>query len=406
MVNATWFDPTPDREAVELELEGYFQETPLDVIPVRRESPARVAGALYVTPRRTPGFAGDAVVTATLRRMVISRQVQGLLPEWASFLRGVLELGDCSPTLSREDLVRDEGFERTKASLEELLYDHFEGLARTDLTRWEAILAWHRYTLAGSALGNPRLRVLCRSTYRLPTSQGPLTFEEILERSDADPLFETDAEKVVWFNVDRRQEKWANTLFQGQGAPCVHALRSFEESLLAAWSADANEAGTRVDLRLASPGSTNFASGVLNVSDLEDAPEAWREFLGATGAKLMCASFRDDLPVMAFLNERSELARTFEDLRKQGSIPAGFQRMIDAHFESGPTGSNEVLLNRRHRLVGRALEQSTSHPLASVLRLLVGHALSAAGAAPSRSALKQQDEDLNWIAEALWGRRS
>ncbi len=104
VVNATWFDPTPDREAVELDLEGYFQETPLDVIPVRRESPARVVGALYVTPRRTPGFAGDAVVTATARRMVISRQVQGLLPEWASFLRGVLELGDCSPTLSREDL--------------------------------------------------------------------------------------------------------------------------------------------------------------------------------------------------------------------------------------------------------------------------------------------------------------
>ncbi len=302
--------------------------------------------------------------------------------------------------------MRDEGFERTKGALEDLLYEHFETLANSDATRWESILAWHRYTLAGSALANPRLRALCRRTYRLPTSQGGLTFDEILEKSSADPLFETDAEKVVWFNVDRRQERWANTLFQGQEAPCVHALRSFEESLLAAWTVDANESGMRVDLRLASPGSTNFASGVLNVSDLEDAPEEWKEFLGATGVKLMCASFRDDLPVMAFLNERSELARTFEDLRKQGSIPAGFQRMIDAHFETGPAGSNEVLLNRRHKLVGRALEQRTSHPLASVLRLLVGHALSAAGAAPSRAALRQQDDDLNWIAEALWGRRS
>jgi hypothetical protein len=406
VANATWFDPTPDREAVELDLEGYFRETPLDVIAVRRESPARVAGALYVTPRRTPGFAGDAVVTATARRMVISRQVQGLLPEWASFLRGVLELGDCSPTLSREDVVRDEGFERTRATLEALVFEHFEKLADSDPPRWQSVLAWHRYTLAGSALANPRLRALCRRTYRLPTSRGEMTFDEILAESDADPLFEAEAEKVVWFNADRRQERWANSLFQGQEAPCVHALRSFEESLLAAWTADANGEGTRADLRLASPGSANFAEGVLNVSDLEDAPEPWAEFLEDAGAKVRVASFRDDLPVMAFLNERSELARTFEDLRTQGAIPSGFQRMIDAHLAGGPSGSNEVLLNRRHRLVGRALERSTAHPLASVLRLLVGHALGAAGAAPTRALMKRQDDDLNWIAEALWGRRS
>ena len=107
---------------------------------------------------------------------------------------------------------------------------------------------------------------------------------------------------------------------------------------------------------------------------------------------------------MAFLNERSELVRTFDDLKKQGAIPEGFQRMIDRHLANGPSGVNEVLLNREHRLVGRALSQKTSSPLASVLRLLVVSALSAAGAAPSRAALRQQDEDLDWIAEALWGR--
>lgn len=404
-IQPTWFDPTPDPEAIELELESTFGETPLDVIPVRRERPIALAGALYVTPRRTPGFAGDAVVTATVRRMVIARNIQGLLPAWAPFLRGVLELNDCTPTLSREDLVRNDAFDQARATLETLLYEHLEGLARTDPARLESVLAWHRYTLAGAALTERRLRDLLRSTYRLPTSQGELSFDAIVARSAADPLFESDADRVVWYNTDRRQEGWANTLFAGHPAPCVHALRSFEESLLAAWSADCSARGEAVDLRLASPGSRGFALAVLGVTDLDEAPADWQEFLG-TDAAVLCASFREDRPVMAFLNERSELLRTLDDLKKQGTIPSGFQRLVDAHVASGPSGRNEVLLNREHRLVGRALSGSTGTPLASALRLLVSNALTAAGASPTRAMLRRQAEDLDWIAEALWGRNS
>src|SRR5262249_31427979 len=162
---------SPERESLELELEGYFGETPLDVVHLRFEKPVWIAGALYVTPQRVPGFNGEAVVTLTGRRMGISRRLQGLLPGWASFLRRGLELNDCSPTASREDLVRDQNFQRVKAVLEERLYTHFEGLAKEEPARLESVLAWHRYTLAGAALEEKRLRALLRKTYRFPTSK-------------------------------------------------------------------------------------------------------------------------------------------------------------------------------------------------------------------------------------------
>jgi hypothetical protein len=405
VINAAWFDPSPDREAVEMELESYFGETPLDVIPLRLEKPAALAGALYVTPQRTPGFSGEPVVTVTLRRMVISRRIQGLIPAWAPFLRGVLELPDCSPTASREDLVRDARFARVRDVLEQKLFEHFEQLAKDDPARLQSVLAWHRYHFAGAALEERRLRDLLRRSYKLPTSRGELTFDEILAQSQADPLLETDAERVVWYNTDRRQEGWINSLFAGVEAPCVHALRSFEESLLACWAADANETGTVTDLRMASPQAPRFAETILGIHDLEDAPTAWQEFLTATGAKVLCASFREEQPVMAFLNERYELLKTFDELKKQGTIPSGFQRLIDAYFETAPATRNEVLLNRNHRLVRRALEQKTTSPLASVLRLLVLNALHRAGANLPRAVQQQQADDLDWIAEALWGKK-
>lgn len=411
VIHASWFDPTPEPEAIELELASYFDESPLDVIPVQISKPS-ISGALYISPQRTPGFADEAVVTATLRRMVISRHLRGLLPQWASFLRGVLELKDCSPTASREDLVRNDHFAIAASALENHLFAHLEQLADQEPARLQSILSWHRYTFAGAALTEPRLRALLRRAYPFPTSQGPLTFDQIIERSAANPLFEVDVDRVVWCNTDRRQEGWINSLFNDHDAPCVHALRSFEESLLASMVADSMMMGSttdssqRAEMRYASPSSPGFAAEILQMDDMQDAAPEWADFLRDTEAIVRVAAFDRNQPVMAFLNERHELMKTFEELKKGGVVPSGFQRLIDRHFEEGEQPRNEVLLNRNHRLVARALEQKTNSPLASVLRLLVVNALRTAGASLPSSALHQQQGDLDWIADCLWGQKS
>lgn len=406
LIDASWFDATADPEAIEAEILTYFDESPLDVIPIRVEKPSPIAGALYVTPRRTPGFAGEAVVTTTIRRMVISRRTQGLLPEWASFLRGVLELAECSPTASREDLAKNAEFFQVRSTLEDFLYRHFEALAANDPPRMRAILAWHRYTWAGSALDNRRLRALLRGCYPFPTTRGPLTFNEVLAASPADLASSGEFDRVIWFNTDRRQERWVDGLFAEHDVPCVHALRGFEESLLAVMAADSTESGTATDLRVASPSSPGFGPTILGLDDLEDAAREWQEFLADCDAKVMVASFRDDQPVMAFLNEKHELKRALDDLGQQGSVPPSFQRLIDGHLGAGDAPRNEIVLNRSHELIATALSQKTSMPLAGVLRLLVHNALTAAGASVPRAAQRQQADDLAWIAECLRGRRT
>jgi len=401
VIHVAWFEPTPDPEAIELELANYFNESPLDVIPIRIETPASIAGALYISPQRTPGFADEATVAVTVRRMVISRRVRDLIPPWASFLRGVLELEDCSPTASREDLVRDDRFQIVRSALNEFLYSHLERMSDEQPDRLEAIVNWHRYVLAGAALGEPRLRSLLVSVYRFKTSKGALLFSEILKQSMADALHEAEADYVIWYNADRRQERYLDDVFSQNPTPCIHVFRSFEESLLASMIADSAEG--QIDLRPATPSSPNFADSVMGMNDVEDAPAAWADFLRSTNARVLLASFQSGLPVVAFLNERYELAQTFEELRKDGDIPKGFQRLIDAHFRQAPTGQNEVILNRDHRLIQRSLKQGPRSPLASVLRLLVLNALNSAGAGRGQEASEVQTEDLDWISDALWG---
>ncbi|MEC9093545.1 MAG: ATP-binding protein, partial [Planctomycetota bacterium] len=321
LINAAWFDETPDPENLEMELASYFGEQPLDVISIRCEKPISIAGAIYVSPQRTPGFSDDAVVAVTIRRMVISRRIHDLLPAWGSFFRGVLELHDCSPTASREDIVRDKVFELVQDVLEEHLFEHFEDQAAEDPRRMEALIDVHRYALVGAAIETPRLRRLLRKSYRWTTSKGRLTFEDILGYSEADPLFETEAERVIWYNADRRQERWMNDLFSESGTVCVHTLRSFEETLLAGMIADVVD--QPIDLRSASVKSQNFSSCILGMSDLKDASEDWQGFLDKTDASVHFASFQSKQPAMAFLNERYELYQTMDELKKDGEIPHG-----------------------------------------------------------------------------------
>lgn len=401
---ACWLAPTPDPAELELELESYFGETPLEVVVLRTERLAVIRGALYVTPQRTPGFTDRPTVTVTVQRMIISRRLDGLLPDWAPFIRGVLELPECSPTTSREDLVRNSTFLIVRDQLDSLLFQHFEELASKRPERWQSLIAWHRYLLAGAALEETRLRYLLRDTYRFITSHGEMTITEILTASRQLPYFSDDKGFVIWYNPNRHQESWINELFADAEVPCVHTLRSFEETLLTLMVADLVQEGVEIDLRAATPASEGFAETILEIRDLERPPADWQAFFADLHVLLQVGSYRENVPVLAFLSEQAELQRTFEALGKHGNIPAGFRRLMEAHFREDQPPPHEVILNRAHPLVRRALEQSTRVPLASVVRLLAIKALRIAGMPLTDEMRRLEQDDLLWIGEALWGR--
>lgn len=400
-IQAAWLDPTPDQENMVEELASYFGETPLDTIPIAMESPVAVRGALYVTPQRTPGFGDDATLAVSVRRMIISRHIRELIPGWAPFLRGVLELPDCSPTSNREDLVRDAVFAAVCESLEEAIYSHFETLSDREPSRWQAMLQWHRYTLAGMAIYDDRLRHLLVKTYRFNTSQGELTFREILERSRADELVESEADYVIWYNADRRQEAWINEFFAPTKIPCVHTFRSFEETLIASMISVQKE--TQVALRAASPSSPNFTETILGIETRSDAGKEWLDFLSVFNVNVFIANSRTAPPVLAFVNERYELSKTLQEIKANGDIPKGFERIIQQYFDKQPSQRNDLVLNQHHKIVKRALQQGPHGAMANVLRVLVLGALSKAGASISKEAQEIQGVDLGAISDALEG---
>lgn len=397
VMTPSWYESSPDEEMVSMELEERFDDNPLDVILVQCESP-RIRGAIYITRQRTPGFSGRPLVTVTVRRMVLSTRLDGLFPHWGLFYRGVLELPGLQPTTSREDLIRNDDFKEVKEKIEAVILDRLWHLQKNELVKLQSIIAWHRYTIAGAALDEPQLRSILRRSYLFPTTKGPLTFEALLELLDSSAH---SSERILWTNADRHQEQWISSVFAGLEQPCVQALRAFESTLLSLMVVDAQLSGLDIELQAAHPGNDQFIGQVLQLHSLTELDSEWQTFFSVFNAWVRADSFQSSMPVLAFPRRDVELKRDFDNLKGSGAIPSAFARMMDQHFAAEDAQKSQVILNRRHPIVARALKHSVHSPLASVLRLLIHKALMTAGAIPSDEEQETIRRDLDWIAETI-----
>jgi hypothetical protein len=157
----------------------------------------------------------------------------------------------------------------------------------------------------------------------------------------------------------------------------------------------------KIELRPASPSSLNFTESILGIQGKREASSEWQEFLEKLQVNVLLADSSTSPPILAFVNERFELSKTFDEIKENGDLPKGFERIIQQHFDRNPIGKNEVILNTHHRIISKALKQGVNSPMANVLRVLVAASLTKAGAKLESDALAYQATDLSNIADAL-----
>ena len=112
-------DGTAPWEGSRADLVGYAQDklgfTPFDVIHLNNPA-AGLTGVAFVLP-----FAANPAERAThrvyLKRMLLAENVEGLLPDWAFFVRAVIDTSELRPTASREALFDDGNLEATRDAL-------------------------------------------------------------------------------------------------------------------------------------------------------------------------------------------------------------------------------------------------------------------------------------------------
>lgn len=171
---------TPPWHAGRDEARRYCEQTfgfePLDTITL--EVPiAGVTGLAFVLP--TP--ANPAVRPqhrVYLKQMLLSQSGEGLLPEWAFFVRCVIDATGLRPTASREALYDDALLGDTREALGNQVRDWMLRLATVNPTAMGRFLTVHQLGVKAIALHDDQMLRLVREHIPFETSLGDITLAE------------------------------------------------------------------------------------------------------------------------------------------------------------------------------------------------------------------------------------
>ncbi|GAA2404354.1 HSP90 family protein [Streptomyces glaucosporus] len=168
--------PLARREALAEHCRSTFGFTPLDTIDLNLPV-VGLRGVAYVLPTAVSPSqrAGHRV---HLKGMLLSDQAPELLPDWAFFVRCVVDTTGLRPTASREALYEDETLGAVRDALGARLRDWLTGLAASDPTLLHRFIDIHHLAVKALARHDDALLRMLLPWLPFETTDGNVTLEE------------------------------------------------------------------------------------------------------------------------------------------------------------------------------------------------------------------------------------
>ncbi|MGB5064868.1 MAG: hypothetical protein WBQ37_14080, partial [Candidatus Competibacter sp.] len=151
-----------------------------------------------------------------------------LLPEWARFVRGVLDCLDLQPTAARDNVMRDPTYHALREALGVSIITALLDLATRDRPRFLQLCDWHHDAIKGMAARHAEFGAAVLDHLPFETNQGQLTLPDYLSRQPAT----TEGKRPLYFFTHEADANQFYSLCQARGLLAVNAGRPFDETLL------------------------------------------------------------------------------------------------------------------------------------------------------------------------------
>jgi molecular chaperone HtpG len=152
----------------------------VDAVPLESEA-GGVRGVAYILPY-APSAGARTRHRVYLKGMLLSEEATGLLPDWAFFVRCVVNVDGLRPTASRESLYEDDALEGARAALGETLRSWLIELKARDPERLETIIRLHYVAMKQLATHDDAFFRLFIDWMPFETTAGRMTLGEFREQ--------------------------------------------------------------------------------------------------------------------------------------------------------------------------------------------------------------------------------
>lgn len=178
---APWARTYPDEASRARALARYCEQTfgftPLAHVDLSVPL-AGVSGVAFVLPAAVPPGGGGSH-RVYLKRMLLGSRVEGLLPEWAFFVRCVIDASGLRPTASREQLYTDEVLLATQEALADAVRSWTLRTLESSTALARQFVATHHLAVRSLALTDDTMLDLAARILPYETTDGTLTLAEV-----------------------------------------------------------------------------------------------------------------------------------------------------------------------------------------------------------------------------------
>jgi molecular chaperone HtpG len=354
-------EPADDfQERMSAYCQRVFGFEPFEVLPLDVPA-AGLTGAAFVMPDAAHPGARQAH-RIYLKRMLVGDSVEGLLPDWAYFVRCAVNTSALRPTASREALYQDETLLAVRDQLGGVLKDWLVRLGATEPDRATRLLGKHQLGMKSVALADDELLRLVEHWLPFETTDGHVTLRQFRRRYT-----------TILYTPDVDEFRQLAAVAQAQGLGLLNAGYAYDAELMQRLiDADGPAAARRV-----APGEL-----LATMADADPAIEAeLRASLKLAGAVLQrhdCEAIPREfdpvsLPALLITDADRERKRDTDQISEQ-SDPLWAQ-LLGQLSEPTSAASQQLVLNTRNPLVRRLAELTDGALAELTVESLYVHAL-------------------------------
>lgn len=206
------------RDALRAYCEEHLGFTPLGHIDLAVPLTG-LTGVAFILPAAAPGSAGHRVY---LKQMLVGTRVEGLLPDWAFFVRAVVDATELHPTASREQLHTDEVLLATAEQLALQLKAWATTTLGSDGPLARRFVETHHLALRALALTDPEMLELAARVLPYETTDGGSTLADV----------RAEHGEVLYTSTTQAYRRIASVA-RAQGLAVVNAGYVYDADLLA-----------------------------------------------------------------------------------------------------------------------------------------------------------------------------
>ncbi|WP_217614622.1 HSP90 family protein [Cellulomonas sp. GbtcB1] len=364
-----WAREHPDEAARAQALARYCEQTlgftPLASIDLSVPL-AGVTGVAFVLPAAVPPGGGGSH-RVYLKRMLLGTRVDGLLPEWAFFVRCVIDASGLRPTASREALYTDEVLLATQEALADAVRSWTLRTLESSTALARQFVSTHHLAVRSLALTDDTMLDLAARILPYETTDGTLTLAEVAAEHGQ-----------VVFAPTLEEYRRIAPVARAQGLAVVNAGYVYDADLLARLAARGPGRGLGEVRPLGAGDIAQVLAPVAPERELAtlDAVRAGGEVLRPLDTELVLRTFEPaELPAVLLHDRDGDHQRDLQAAMAEADdvwsdVLAGF---------AAPAAARRLVLNDASPLVRDLLDAPPGEVVAAGLRSLYVSALLLSG---------------------------